>query len=202
VLKQLIPILLIASYPFIVHYSVILAKYHLLIAGPILCLIALFWKKLFPFNLKNWLLFIFLIAIFLVIDFFKLTLYWLFLPPIAVPLVLLFIFGRTLTKGKEPLITAIGETARGPLSQSMRHYTRRLTQLWCMVFIAMASWAFILPWLKDPTLWSWFTNVINYGLVGVLFLGEFVVRTKLFPDHDHPGFLDYLRIIARHDIRD
>jgi uncharacterized membrane protein len=199
--NYLISIGLIAAYPLLVHISVVFNLPHLLALGPLVCILGLFWRGLLNFNRYSWLIFVVLIGVLVLMDRMKLTLYLLYLPPIFIPLLLLFVFGRTLIAGREPLITAIGEAARGPLSQPMRHYTRRLTQLWCVVFIVMASWACALPWLKDPGLWSWFTNVINYGFVGGLFLGEFILRKYLFPTHNHPNFFEYLCIIARHDIR-
>ncbi len=185
----------------LVHVALVFAVPQLLFIAPLLFLTGIFLHSLRQGNTSAWLAFIALCGIILLLEYWGLTLYLLFLPPIAIPLLLLVIFGRTLHSGREPLITAIGEAARGPLSPAMRHYTRRLTQLWCLVFLAMIAWSAILPWLQQPELWSWFTNVINYGLVGVLFVGEFILRKKIFPSHNHPGFFEYLRIIASANIR-
>ena len=58
-------------------------------------------------------------------------------PTILIPLGLLIVFGTTLLPGKEPLVTDIGERARGPLSAEMRAYTRVVTQLWTLVFVLL-----------------------------------------------------------------
>jgi len=201
VLNRVIAIALIAAYPLLVHIALVFAVPHLLSIAPMLFLAGVCWQGLANRNKMAWLVFSLLCSAILLLEYLGLTLYLLFLPPVVIPLLLLFIFGRTLHSGREPLITAIGEAARGPLSQAMRSYTRRLTQLWCLVFVVMIGWSAILPWLKQPELWSWFTNIINYGVVGVLFVGEFMLRKKLFPSHNHPGFFEYLRIIAHANIR-
>lgn len=185
----------------LVHVSLVTAIPQLLFIAPILFLTGVFFHSLRAGSATAWLVFSSLCAVVVLLEYLGLTLYLLFLPPVVIPLLLLVIFGRTLRRGREPLITAIGEAARGPLSANMRTYTRVLTQLWCLVFVVMLVWSAILPWLKQPELWSWFTNIINYGVVGVLFVGEFMLRKKLFPTHNHPGFSEYLRIIASANIR-
>ncbi len=196
-LNRILAITLVVAYPLLVHVSLVFAIPQLMFIAPLVFLTGAFWYGLIARNLIAWIVFSALCASILLVEYAGLTLYLLYLPPILLPLLMLFIFGRTLGAGREPLITAIGEAARGPLSQAMRRYTRRLTQLWCLVFITMIVWSAILPWLEQPELWSWFTNVINYGVVGVLFIGEFALRKKLFPTHNHPDFFEYLRIIAR-----
>ncbi|MDR7088798.1 COG4648 family protein [Cellvibrio fibrivorans] len=200
-LNRVIAIALIAAYPLLVHVALVFTVPQLLFIAPMLFLAGVCWQGLVNRNKRVWLVFSMLCTGIALLEYLDLTLYLLFLPPVVIPLLLLFIFGRTLISGREPLITAIGEAARGPLSNAMRSYTRGLTQLWCVVFVAMIVWSAILPWLEQPELWSWFTNIINYGVVGVLFVGEFMLRKKLFPSHNHPGFFEYLRIIAHANIR-
>lgn len=196
-LNRILAIALVVAYPLLVHVSLVFAIPMLIFIAPLVFLTGAFWYGLISRKPLAWLLFTVSCASILLLEYLGLTLYLLYLPPILLPLLLLYIFGRTLVNGREPLITAIGEAARGPLSTAMRRYTRRLTLLWCVVFATMIIWSAILPWLEQPELWSWFTNVINYGVVGILFFGEFMLRKKIFPDHNHPVFFEYLRIIAR-----
>jgi uncharacterized membrane protein len=201
VLNRLLTVGLIAAYPALVHIALVFELPQLLVIAPLLFLTGVFLHNLRAGSKRAWLIFSLLCTAILLVEYLGLTLYLLFLPPVLIPLLLLFVFGRTLHSNREPLITAIGEAARGPLPPAMRHYTRRLTQLWCLVFLVMLIWSAILPTLRQPELWSWFTNIINYGVVGVLFVGEFMLRKKLFPTHNHPGFFEYLRIIASANIR-
>lgn len=119
------------------------------------------------------------------------------LAPVALPLLLLGVFAVTLLPGREPLVTAIGEAARGPLSVAMRRYTRGVTWLWTLIFALLVATAAILPFTSAPGTWSWVTNVATPLLVTGVFVGEFVWRKVRFPDHDHPSFLDYLAIVRQ-----
>jgi uncharacterized membrane protein len=200
-LKRFVPIGLIVAYPVLAHASHLLAWRHLQAIAAILLLLGIFWPALVNRRLVPWLIFVSLCFFILLLEYLQLINYLMYLPPVVIPALLLFVFGRTLLPGQEPLITAIGEAARGPLSIAMRKYTRVLTQLWCLVFLTMMLWSGILPLLQQPLLWSWFTNVINYGVVSVLFVGEFFLRKKLFPEHNHPSFFEYIEIIIQSNIR-
>src|SRR5437762_4945306 len=55
----------------------------------------------------------------------------LYVPPVAIPLFVLWLFARTLRRGQTPLVSKIAESMRGePLPNVLRIYTRRITQLW------------------------------------------------------------------------
>ena len=195
------PLALIILYPLLVHLSVTTDVPQLQVVAIICFACGLLFKGLRRGSKPAWLALGGVSLIALGFGLLDITLYVLYLPPILLPLLLLFVFGRTLIPGQEPLVTAIGEASRGPLSAEMRRYTRLITQFWCGVFLAMMLWSLTLPWLEQPELWSWFTNIINYGLVAVFFVGEFILRRYLFPEHNHPGFVEYLRIVAQANIR-
>ena len=195
------PFILVVLYPILVHLSLMMDVPQLQVLAIVCFATGILFKSLARGQKSAWVAWIIIVTIAVGFGYFNITLYALYLPPILLPLLLLFAFGRTLLPGQIPLITNIGETSRGPLSEAMRHYTRRLTQFWCVIFLVMTGWSLMLPFFKQPELWSWFTNVINYGLVGGLFTGEFIVRKYLFPEHNHPNFIEYLRIVAKANIR-
>ena len=115
--------------------------------------------------------------------------------PVLIPLMLLGIFGATLLPGKTPLVTAIGEAARGTLDVSMRQYTRRVTWIWTLTFIFLTTEAIILTLLDHELAWSWLINVVNPALLVTIFVGEFIYRKHRFPNHRHPKFMEYLNIV-------
>jgi uncharacterized membrane protein len=199
--KRFTPFVLIAAYPVLAHASHLLAWPYLQTVAAILLLLGIFWQALLNKRLLPWALFVSLSAFIVLLEYLDLMQYLLYLLPVIIPGLLLIFFGKTLLPGQEPLITAIGEAARGPLTMAMRKYTRLLTQLWCLVFFIMMVWSSVLPWIQQPLLWSWFTNVINYGIVGILFVGEFMLRKKLFPEHNHPSFIEYIEIIIQSNFR-
>lgn len=195
------PVVLVLLYPLLLHVSIIADLPHLQVPAIIALAAGMLWRNLARAEALPWCLLIAVALSALALHASESALYVLYLPPIVLPLLLLFVFGRTLLPGREPLITAIGEASRGPLSAAMRAYTRRVTQCWVAVLAAMFSWSLILVQMDDPKLWSWFTNFINYGMVIGLFIAEFFVRRLKFPDHDHPGFAEYLRIVRHADIK-
>ena len=118
------------------------------------------------------------------------------------------------------LAVALGLAAPTPLAQMLLlapplyRYTRRLTALWAAVLLllalingALATIAVpdgLLARLGHPPAfaitqeqWSWFANLLNYGIVGGLFAAEYLVRRRLFVQRPETGFFDFLRRMAR-----
>lgn len=57
-------------------------------------------------------------------------------------------------------------------------YTRRVTQVWCAFFVLNGAIAFgTAVWASDAV-WSIYTGVIAYCLMGILFGGEYLVRLR------------------------
>ena len=117
----------------------------------------------------------------------------LFLPPIVINLALAWLFGRTLVQGRVPLIARFALIEQGTLSPELQAYTRMLTWLWTLLFIAAAAISAGLALSGDRDAWSMFTNLINYLLVAGLFLGEFVYRRLRFRNYRHHSPLQLLR---------
>lgn len=187
-----------AVYPLTIHLALIFDKPHLLIMGPLFFLLGVIGPALIQGRQAAWISLVVVSTLLWIIDQLGLTQLLLYLPPILFPCLVFAVFSRSLIKGREPLITYIGEASRGPLTPAMRQYTKRLTQVWCGLMVLFILEGILLPFYLTPSDWSWFTNIINYGLIGVLFVGEFWWRKYRFPHHDHPNFVDYLKIIASH----
>lgn len=125
----------------------------------------------------------------------------LYLPSVALPGLLAWFFGRTLLAGREPLIERIARSARGPLPDYLVAYTRRLTQVWTLLFAGMAVVSLLLALSGRRELWSLATNFGNYLLVAVFVLAEYGYRRWRFGDYPHPGLIEYLRIVVRSNPR-
>lgn len=109
---------------------------------------------------------------------------------IASVLVLLWLawfFGRTLARGKVPLIEQIARVGEPQLQPFLVVYTRRLTCLWCAYFVVGALAAMIL-------ISSDFPVGIAVGLGSLLlFVGEHSIRPRLFPGQRFPGLAQQVR---------
>ncbi|HEU5176971.1 MAG TPA: hypothetical protein VFU24_05910 [Burkholderiales bacterium] len=121
----------------------------------------------------------------------------LFVPPIAINLALAWLFGRTLLRGRVPLISRFALMEQATLSPEVAAYTRLLTWLWTALFVGAAAISLVLAMSGHHDAWSLFTNLINYLLVGALFLGEFAYRRVRFRNYRHHSPLQLLRNVRR-----
>jgi uncharacterized membrane protein len=101
----------------------------------------------------------------------------------AAYLFMLWYFGRTLARGREPAITQFARRVHGALPPAMELFTRRLTIVWCVFFaVQLIASALLLAFAPLGT-WSLFINVLNLPLLVVMFVGQMVYRSIR-----HPGF--------------
>jgi uncharacterized membrane protein len=126
---------------------------------------------------------------------------FLFLPSILIPALLAWFFASTLRPGRESLITAVARAARPDTPDYLLRYSRTLTVLWTLLFAAMALWDGLLAAFAPQSWWSFMANLANYLLVGAFVVGEYVFRRLRFRDYAHPGFAEYVRIVAKTDPR-
>jgi uncharacterized membrane protein len=126
---------------------------------------------------------------------------FLYLPSILIPAMLAWFFASTLLPGRESLITAVARAARPDTPDYLLRYSRTLTVLWASLFAAMALWDGLLATLAPKSWWSFMANLVNYLVVGAFVVGEYVFRRLRFRDYAHPGFAEYVRIVARTDPR-
>lgn len=100
---------------------------------------------------------------------------------------LAFLFGRTLRRGRVPLIEQIARVGDPQMPEPLRRYTRWLTVVWVAYFLLAAVVIIIAPsGAALPGLW------VAVGTV-VLFVGERVIRPRLFPGRAFPGLLQQVR---------
>lgn len=114
--------------------------------------------------------------------------------PIAVNLLLCALFGRTLARAREPLIARFARLERGAdLPQDLARYTRTLTVMWTLFFAAMAAVSASLAAGGSTFAWSLFTNVLNYVLVALFFVGEYAYRRIRFRHYRHLSPIEVMR---------
>lgn len=98
-------------------------------------------------------------------------------------LFLLWYFGRTLARGREPIITRFARSVHGPLQPGMELFTRKLTIAWCVFFAAQLIASALLFALASLNTWSLFINVLNLPLLALMFAGQFVYRMVRHPEY-------------------
>jgi len=120
----------------------------------------------------------------------------LLVPSLAINLGLACWFGRTLLRGREPIISMFARMERGTLEPDLALYTRRLTGVWVGFFVGAAVASAALAVLASPVAWGWFVAVANPLGVAALFLGEFAFRHWRFAQYRHASPVALLRIVA------
>ncbi|HEU0289208.1 MAG TPA: hypothetical protein VFR39_00370 [Burkholderiales bacterium] len=100
----------------------------------------------------------------------------------AAYLFMLWYFGHTLARGREPAITRFARRVHGALPPGMELFTRRLTIAWCAFFIAQLSASALLLAFAPLGVWSLFINLLNLPLLAVMFVGQMVYRAIRHPE--------------------
>ena len=110
----------------------------------------------------------------------------LYTPPVVINLALCVLFGRTLRRGGEPLVSRFARIERGGrLAPDLARYTRNLTRAWAGFFLLVAATSVMLAVTGPLAAWSLFTNILNYLLVVLFFILEYVYRRVRYRHHPH-----------------
>lgn len=116
---------------------------------------------------------------------------------VSLYLFLTWLFGRTLQRGREPLISQIARHITGPLTPEIIIYTRQVTIAWCVFFILQIIISLSLFILAPVTIWSLFINVLDLPLLAMMFIGENSYRILRFPDHQRTSILKVIEVYAK-----
>lgn len=98
--------------------------------------------------------------------------------PVVVNLIMLTLFATSLFSGM-PLIERLARWRDPSLPPEAVHYTRRVTQIWCLFFSINGSIALITCLLGDMALWALWNGLLSYLCTGSLMAGEWLVRQRL-----------------------
>jgi len=103
-------------------------------------------------------------------------------------------FGRTLVAGREPMCTYFARLVQGSLTPALERYTRQITQAWVMFFALMTVVSTLLYWAAPLEVWSLFANFFTGPLIGLMFVGEYIVRRRVLPHMQHAHILDAVKV--------
>ncbi len=121
-------------------------------------------------------------------------------PYLTVYIFLLWLFGRTLKPGQQPLITRLATHVHGSeLPAEIARYTRRVTAAWSVFFAAMALTSTLLFLLEPLPIWSVFNNLLNLPLVVAMYLGEYAWRLWRYPNFSHASIATVFRAFRNFD---
>lgn len=144
-------------------------------------------------------------------------------PPVLFVGLVAWFFGRSLRAPREALITQIvaglDHCRPEQLPVPLYRYTRRLTAAWTLLLVVLAlvngglaliavpggvlaqlgyvSAEHMPAWAVPREHWSLIANLLNYGVVGGFFVGEYALRRRWFPDRPYRHFGEFLQQMAR-----
>src|SRR2546430_3220100 len=104
------------------------------------------------------------------------------LVPVLINLVLLTVFGRTLLWGP-PMVETFARLRGRELPEEEVVYCRVVTTLWCLFFALNGGVTLWLALGATLAWWTFYTGVVSYALLGILFAAELVYRYWRFPPH-------------------
>jgi uncharacterized membrane protein len=198
---NLIQAVLIIAYPICCHFAVTLGEPQLQLLALLLLSLGLTFKGILQKSGFSLLVMAAITAISLAVYLLGQARAMLYLPPVALPLLMWSVFYRTLGKDQIPLLTRMAKAVHGELSPALQTYTRQVTAAWSYLFAAMTVFSALLPLVASEAVWSLCTNFLNWGVIGIVFIGEFIYRQWTFRSIDQPNFWQYLLIVLRADIK-
>lgn len=98
--------------------------------------------------------------------------------PVLISLSMLALFGFSLIYGP-PIVERLARIREPVLPQVAIDYTRQVTKVWCWFFMANGLMAAALTLWAPLAWWTLYTGLISYGLMGLLFAGEWLVRRRV-----------------------
>lgn len=98
--------------------------------------------------------------------------------PVLVNAAMLGVFGWSLAH-PPTVIERLARLTEPDLPPAGVAYTRRVTQVWCGFFVLNGAIALYTALWASPAVWSLYNGLIAYGLMGLLFAGEYLVRLRV-----------------------
>jgi len=84
---------------------------------------------------------------------------------------------------RTPLIEHFARMVKGDLSVDEQAHCRRWTKIWGVYLIVLAAIGLGLARFATLEVWTLYVGFVSYGLVGVLFAVEYVIRRIKFRDY-------------------
>ncbi|MFQ6371997.1 hypothetical protein [Shewanella sp. YIC-542] len=101
--------------------------------------------------------------------------HWLLYYPVVMNLCMLGLFGSSLLQ-KTSMVERLARIAEPQLPDSARGYLRRVTLLWCVLFVINGTMAAYTALYASLATWTLYNGLIAYLLMGILAGGEWLYR--------------------------
>ena len=98
--------------------------------------------------------------------------------PVLISAFMLGLFGLSLKYGP-PMIERLARLREPRLPHRAIVYTRQVTIVWCVFFLCNGLLAAALTLWAPLSWWTLYTGLISYGLMGLLFAIEWLIRQRV-----------------------
>ncbi|WP_372866479.1 hypothetical protein [Pseudomonas sp.] len=98
--------------------------------------------------------------------------------PVLINLLLLGLFALSLKVGP-PLVERLARLREPELPEVAVRYTRQVTKVWALFFLGNGLITVALTLWAPLSWWTLYTGLVSYGLIGLLFAGEWLVRQRV-----------------------
>ncbi|BAP42962.1 hypothetical protein NRB16_13275 [Pseudomonas sp. LJDD11] len=98
--------------------------------------------------------------------------------PVLISGFMLCLFGASLIQGP-PVVERLARLSDPDLPEVAIRYTRQVTWVWCGFFLFNGLTATVLTLWAPLHWWALWTGLLSYGLMGLLFAGEWIVRRRV-----------------------
>lgn len=111
---------------------------------------------------------------------------WIYLiQHIACNAMLCWFFAQTLFGDRTPLITTLARTIHPDMPDDVVRYTRKVTLAWAIFFAMQVLVSLVIFYVASIETWSMFANILNWPLVILMFVVEYLCRKRVNPDFKH-----------------
>ena len=97
--------------------------------------------------------------------------------PASISASMLILFGATLIQPPS-MVERFARLEHPELSPEHSRYTRRVTEIWCVFFVANGAIAAYTAAFASREVWALYNGLIAYVLMGTLFMGERLFRRR------------------------
>lgn len=114
---------------------------------------------------------------------------------------LAWVFGHTLAAGATPLVVTFARMAHPVLPAEIEAYARKVTVAWSGFFLVTCAVSVLLFFAAPLSVWSAFAVLLQWPSVVVFFVGEYVLRRRLFRHFDHVSLKQGFDAYSQHQFR-
>jgi uncharacterized membrane protein len=114
---------------------------------------------------------------------------------------LAWVFGHTLAAGSTPLVVTFARMVHPDLPAEIEAYARKVTVAWTVFFLLTCAVSAVLFFAAPLAVWSVFGVLLQWPSVAVFFVGEYVLRRRLFSQFDHASLKQGFDAYNQHQSR-